>query len=85
MSWPGQSVAAGHSMKHNPAGHPFQPNTKSKATDDQKGWSSEDDDAAAPVLIFVIACLIVAILILRSPDIAVLTPDEVALMPLWGP
>jgi hypothetical protein len=82
---PGQSVEAGHSMKRTPAGDPLQPNTTSKASDVQKNWSSTGDDAAAPILIFVIACLILAILILRSPDSVALTADLISLMPLWGP
>jgi hypothetical protein len=57
----------------------------SKASDEEKSWSSTDDDAAAPILIFVIACLILAVLILRSPDTVVLTADQISLMPLWGP
>ena len=72
-------------MKRTPAGHPLQPNTTSKASDDQKNWSSTDDDAAAPILILVIACLIFAILILRSPNTVMLTPDQISSMPLWGP
>ena len=72
-------------MKRTPAGDPLQPNTTSKASDVQKNWSSTRDDAAAPILIFVIACLILAILILRSPDSVALTADLISLMPLWGP
>jgi hypothetical protein len=72
-------------MKRTPAGHPLQPNATSKASDEQKSWSSTDDDAAAPILIFVIACLILAVLILRSPDTVVFTADQISLMPLWGP
>jgi hypothetical protein len=71
-------------MKRTPAGYPLQPNTTSKASDVQKR-SSTGADAAAPILIFVIACLILAILILRSPDTVVLTADQISLMPLWGP
>ena len=78
-------------MKRTPAGDPLQPNTTSKASDVQiksklrSKKASTGDDAAAPILIFVIACLILAILILRSPDTVVLTADQISLMPLWGP
>ena len=71
-------------MKRTPAGYPLQPNTTSKASDVQKKRSSTGDDAAAPILIFVIACLILAILILRSPDTVVLTADQISLMPCGG-
>jgi hypothetical protein len=72
-------------MKRPPSGRPFQLTTTSKVSNDQKEGANAQDDAAAPILIFVIACLILAILILRSPDAAVLTPGQIALMPLWGP
>jgi hypothetical protein len=72
-------------MKRRRSGRPFRLNTTSKASNDQEEGTSAQDDATAPILIFVIACLILAILILRSPDAAVLTPSQIALMPLWGP
>jgi hypothetical protein len=72
-------------MKRTPVGRPPQLNATSKASNDQKDRSSTDDGAATPMLIFVIACLILAILILRSPDTVMLTADQMSLMPLWGP
>jgi hypothetical protein len=57
----------------------------SKVFDDRKEWSRTTDNTGAPILIFIIACLILAILILRSPDTAVLTADQISMMPLWGP
>jgi hypothetical protein len=72
-------------MKRTPVGRSPQPNATYKASNDQKDRSSTDDGAATPMLIFVIACLILAILILRSPDTVMLTADQMSLMPLWGP
>ena len=72
-------------MTHLPPGRPPQLKTTSKASDDQKEWPRTADDTGAPILIFIIACLILAILILRSPDIVVLTADQMSMMPLWGP
>jgi hypothetical protein len=72
-------------VKRPPSGRPFQLNTTSKPSNDIKEGATAQGDAAAPILIFVIACLILAILILRSSDAAALTPGEMALMPLWGP
>jgi hypothetical protein len=37
------------------------------------------------MLVLVIACLVFAILILRSPEAAQLTPEQISLLPLWGP
>ena len=53
-----------------------------KTSDDQKDLANREDDAAAPILIFVIACLILAILILRSPETVVLSAEQISLMPL---
>jgi hypothetical protein len=72
-------------MTHIPAGRLPQLTTTSKASDDQKQWLATTGDAGAPVLLFVIACLILAILILRSPETVVLTADQISMMPLWGP
>lgn len=63
---------------------PPQPNTSSKTFDDQKDWSSTDGDTATPILIFVVACLTLAVLLLRSPDTVVLTADQISLMLSWG-
>jgi hypothetical protein len=43
------------------------------------------DDAISVILIAVIACLVLAILILGSPEAAQLTPEQINLLPLWGP
>jgi hypothetical protein len=72
-------------MMHLPAGRPPQLKTTSKASDDQKEWSRTTGDKSAPILVFIIACSILAILILRSPDTSVLTADQISMMPLWGP
>jgi hypothetical protein len=72
-------------MTHLPAGRPPRLKTTSKTSDDQKQWSRTTDDTSAPILIFIIACLILAILILRSPDAIMLTADQISMMPIWGP
>ena len=41
-------------------------------------------DAAPVILILVIACLVLATLILRTPEAAQLTPEQIDLLPLWG-
>jgi hypothetical protein len=43
------------------------------------------EDAISVILISVIACLVLAILILGSPEAAQLTPEQINLLPLWGP
>ena len=43
------------------------------------------DDATSAILIAVIACLVLAILILSSPEAAQLTPEQINLLPLWRP
>ena len=57
------------------------------ATTDHKTTtlSSMHDDATSVILTSVIACLVLAILILRSPEAAQLTPEQINLPPLWGP
>ena len=72
-------------MKRTSAARPHELDTPAKASDDRKGWSSVDDDAATPILVLIIACLIFAILVLYTPDIAVPTADQTLLMPAWGP
>ena len=47
-------------------------------------FSSKNGDAAPVILILVIACLVLAILILRTPQAAQLTPEQIDLLPLWG-
>jgi hypothetical protein len=47
--------------------------------------SSQKGDATSPILILVIACLVLAILILCSPETAQLTPEQINLLPLWEP
>jgi hypothetical protein len=47
--------------------------------------SSKYGDATSAILIVVIACLVSAILILGSPEAALLTPEQIDLLPLWGP
>lgn len=47
--------------------------------------SNKENDAVSPILIFVIACLVTANLALASPDAAVLTADQIDLMPLLAP
>ena len=43
------------------------------------------DDTISTVLIFVIACLLLAVSIVGSPRTAELTPEQMNLLPLWGP
>jgi hypothetical protein len=46
--------------------------------------SRKNGDAAPVILILVIACLVLAILILRTLEAAQLTPEQIDLLPLWG-
>ena len=57
------------------------------ATTDHKTTtlSRMHDDAISAILISVIACLVLAILILSSPEAAQLTPEQINLLPSWGP
>ena len=59
----------------------------SRATTDYKTTtlSRMHDDVTSVILISVIACLVLAILILGSPEAAQLTPKQINLLPLWGP
>ena len=59
----------------------------SRATTDYKTTtlSRMHDDVTSMILISVIACLVLAILILGSPEAAQLTPKQINLLPLWGP
>ena len=45
---------------------------------------SKNGDAAPVILILVIACLVLAILFLHTPEAAQLTPEQIDLLPLWG-
>jgi hypothetical protein len=47
--------------------------------------SSKHGDATSAILILVIACLVLAILLLGTPDSAQLTPKDINLTQLWGP
>ena len=47
--------------------------------------SRKRGDTTAAILIWVIACLVLAILILLSPEAAQLTPEQIRQLPLWGP
>jgi hypothetical protein len=42
-------------------------------------------DASTAILIVMILGLVSAVLVLRSPENARLTPEQVSQMPLWGP
>ena len=59
----------------------------SRATTDHKTTtlSRMHEDAISVILISVIACLVLAILILGSPEAAQLTPGQINLLPSWGP
>jgi hypothetical protein len=59
----------------------------SRATTDYKTTtlSRMHDDVISAILIAVIACLVLAILIMSSPEAAQLTPKQINLLPLWGP
>jgi hypothetical protein len=46
--------------------------------------SSKNGDAAPVIFILVIACLVLAILILRTPEVAQLTPEQIDSLPMWG-
>jgi hypothetical protein len=46
--------------------------------------SRKHGDATSVILILVIACLVLATLILRTPEAAQLTPEQIDLLPLWG-
>ena len=47
--------------------------------------SRQPGDATSAILILVIACLVLAILILASPEAAQLTPEQINQLALWGP
>ena len=49
-----------------------------------KTLSSTNGNAAPVILILVIACLVLAILFLHTPEAAQLTPEQIDLLPLWG-
>ena len=59
----------------------------SRATTDYETTtlSRMHDDVTSVILISVIACLVLTILILGSPEAAQLTPKQINLLPLWGP
>ena len=59
----------------------------SRATTDYKTTtlSRMHDDVISAILIAVMACLVLAILIMSSPEAAQLTPKQINLLPLWGP
>jgi hypothetical protein len=59
----------------------------SRATAEHKitALSRMHHDAISVLLIAVIACLVLAILILSSTEAAQLTPDQINMLPLWGP
>ena len=50
-----------------------------------KALLSKNGDAAPVILILVIACLVLATLILGSPEAAQLSPEQINRLPLWGP
>jgi hypothetical protein len=72
-------------MKRTPAGPPHEFGPPSNASAKRKDWSSADEDAATPMLVLIIACLVFAILALRTPDNVVLTVEQTPAMPIWGP
>jgi hypothetical protein len=47
--------------------------------------SSKQGDGSSPILVLIIACLVLTILILGSPDAAQLTPEQLTHLPLFGP
>jgi hypothetical protein len=47
-----------------------------------KALSSKHGDAVSTILILVIACLVLAILILGTPEAAQLTPEQINQLPL---
>jgi|HubBroStandDraft_6_1064221.scaffolds.fasta_scaffold1439612_1 hypothetical protein len=49
-----------------------------------KALLSKNGDAAPVILILVIACLVLAISFLHTPEAAQLTPEQIDLLPLWG-
>ena len=49
------------------------------------GLSKKHGDATSAILILVIGCLVLAILILCTPEAAQLTPEQINELPLWGP
>ena len=49
-----------------------------------KTLSSTNGNAAPVILILVIACLVLAISFLHTPEAAQLTPEQIDLLPLWG-
>jgi hypothetical protein len=58
-----------------------------KIADAANEAASDETGAHTPVLVFVIACQLFAILILllRAPGAPLLTVEDMNLMPLWGP
>jgi hypothetical protein len=47
--------------------------------------SRKNGDETSVILILVIACLVLATLILGSPEAAQLSPEQINRLPLWGP
>ena len=74
-----------HAMKRTSAGRPDEFDTPSKTSENREDWSSADEGVASPILVLIIACLIFALLVLRTPDTVVLAADQILLMPGWGP
>jgi hypothetical protein len=72
-------------MKRTSAGRPNDLDTTAKAVDGRQESSGTDEDAATLILVLIAACLAFAILVMSAPDTAVLTADQVLLMPGWGP
>jgi len=72
-------------MKRTSTERPDQHDTTAKAFAERKNWSSADDDAATPILVLAVASLIFAIIVLCTPSSAVLTADQISLIPAWGP
>jgi hypothetical protein len=58
-----------------------------KIADAANEAASDETGAHTPVLVFVIACQLFAILILllRAPGAPLLRVEDMNLMPLWGP
>jgi hypothetical protein len=49
-----------------------------------KTLSRKHGDVISIILILVIAYLVLAILILGSPEVTQLTPEQISGLPLWG-
>lgn len=49
------------------------------------GLSKKHSDAISAILMLVIGCLVLAMLILCSPEAAQLTTEQINPLPLWGP